>query len=64
MEFLRFQLEELHSAELIEGEQETLEGELAQLTNAEDIKRSYGSAYIHLSESEMNLIGQLQELSR
>jgi len=64
MEFLRFQLEELHSAELIEGEQETLEGELAQLTNAEDIKRSYGAAYIHLSESEMNLIGQLQELSR
>ncbi len=64
MEFLRFQLEELHSAELIEGEQETLEGELAQLTNAEDIKRSYGSAYIHLSESEINLIGQHQELSR
>ncbi|MFN0174479.1 MAG: DNA repair protein RecN [Saprospiraceae bacterium] len=64
MEFLRFQLEELQSAELTEGEQETLEGELAQLTNAEDIKRSYGAAYNHLSESEMNLVGQLQELAR
>ncbi len=64
MEFLRFQLEELQSAELIEGELETLEGLLAQLTNAEDIKRSYGAAYNHLSESEMNLVGQLQELAR
>ena len=64
MEFLRFQLDELQSAGLQEGEQESLEGELAQLTNAEDIKRSYGAAYNHLSESEMNLVGQLQELAR
>ena len=64
MEFLRFQLDELQSASLQEGEQESLEGELAQLTNAEDIKRSYGAAYNHLSESEMNLVGQLQELAR
>ncbi len=64
MEFLRFQLDELQSADLIEGEQEALEGELAQLSNAEDIKRSYGAAYNHLSESEMNLVGQLQELAR
>ncbi|MFN0216982.1 MAG: DNA repair protein RecN [Saprospiraceae bacterium] len=64
MEFLRFQLEELQIAELIEGEQESLESELAQLTNAEDIKRSYGAAYNHLSENEINLIGQLQELAR
>jgi DNA repair protein RecN (Recombination protein N) len=64
MEFLRFQLEELQSAELTAGEQETLEGELAQLSNAEDIKRNYGAAYSHLSESEMNLVGQLQELAR
>ncbi|MDO8365405.1 MAG: DNA repair protein RecN [Saprospiraceae bacterium] len=64
MEFLRFQLEELRSAELMDGEQESLEGELAQLSNAEDIKRNYGAAYSHLSESEMNLVGQLQELAR
>ncbi len=64
MEFLRFQLDELQAAELQEGEQESLEAELAQLNNAEDIKRSYGAAYNHLSESEMNLVGQLQELAR
>jgi DNA repair protein RecN (Recombination protein N) len=64
MEFLRFQLEELHQAELLEGEQEQLEGELAQLTNAEDIKRNYGAAYNHWADSELNLVGQLQELSR
>lgn len=64
MEFLRFQLDELQAADLLEGEQESLEGELAQLSNAEDIKRSYGAAYNHLEDSEMNLIGQLQELAR
>lgn len=64
MEFLRFQLEELHAAELSEGEQESLEGELAQLSNAEDIKRSYGAAYNHLADNELNLVGQLQELAR
>ncbi|MFN0035800.1 MAG: DNA repair protein RecN [Saprospiraceae bacterium] len=64
MEFLRFQLEELQSADLTEGEQETLEGELAQLTNAEDIKRSYGAAYNLLADSEMPIVGQLQELAR
>jgi DNA repair protein RecN (Recombination protein N) len=64
MEFLRFQLDELQSADLFEGEQESLEGELAQLTNAEDVKRSYGAAYNHLSDSEVNLVGQLQEIAR
>jgi DNA repair protein RecN (Recombination protein N) len=63
-EFLRFQLEELHQAELQDGEQELLEGELLQLTNAEDIKRNYGAAYNHLADSELNLVGQLQELNR
>ncbi|MDO8970529.1 MAG: AAA family ATPase, partial [Saprospiraceae bacterium] len=64
MEFLRFQFDELQAADLFEGEQESLEGELAQLTNAEDVKRSYGAAYNHLSDSEVNLVGQLQEIAR
>ncbi len=64
MEFLRFQLDELRQAELVEGEQETLENELAQLSNAEDIKRTYGAVYNHLAENETNLIGQAQELGR
>jgi DNA repair protein RecN (Recombination protein N) len=64
MEFLRFQLEELQTAELTEGEQESLEAELARLTNAEDIKRTYGTAYNYLAEAEQNVVGQLQEISR
>jgi DNA repair protein RecN (Recombination protein N) len=64
MEFLRFQLEELQAAELAEGEQESLEAELARLTNAEDIKRTYGSAYNYLADAEQNVVGQLQEISR
>lgn len=63
-EFARFQYDELQRAELQEGEQEALEDELARLTNAEDIKRTYGAAYNHLSENELNIIGQLQELGR
>jgi DNA repair protein RecN (Recombination protein N) len=64
MEFLRFQLDELLKAELAEGEQETLEAELARLSNAEDIKRTYGTAYNYLAESEQNTVGQLQEIAR
>lgn len=64
MEFLRFQLEEFHKAELQEHEQEQLESELARLSSAEDIKRTYGAAYNYLLESEQNIIGQLQEISR
>jgi DNA repair protein RecN (Recombination protein N) len=64
MEYNRFLLDELRQAELIEGEQDTLESELAQLTNAEDIKRTYGAAYNFLAESELNLCGQLQQVAR
>jgi DNA repair protein RecN (Recombination protein N) len=64
MDFLKFQYEELQRAELVEGEQEALENELARLSNAEEIKRTYGAAYNYLAESEQNVVGQLQEISR
>lgn len=64
MEFARFQLEELQKAELLDGEQELLEAELARLTNAEDIKRTYGAAYNFLSDNEQNIVSQLQEIAR
>ena len=64
MEFLRFQLEEFHKAELREHEQEQLETELTGLSSAEDIKRTYGAAYNYLLESEQNILGQLQEIGR
>ena len=64
MDFLRFQLGELQQAGLTNGEQEQLEAELARLTNAEDIKRTYGAAYNYLGESEQNIVQQLQEIAR
>ncbi len=64
MEFLRFQLDELQKAELLDGEQVQLETALTQLSSAEDIKRTYGQAYGYLQENELNLISQLQELAR
>ncbi len=64
MDFLRFQLDELRQAGLASNEQENLETEQARLANAEDIKRAYGAAYTQLSESDQNIIGQLQEIAR
>jgi len=64
MDFLTFQYDELQQAALEPGEQETLENELARLTNAEDIKRTYGTAYNYLADSEQNIVGQLQEIAR
>ncbi|MCC6462601.1 MAG: DNA repair protein RecN [Saprospiraceae bacterium] len=64
MDFLRFQLQELEQAALEDGELERLERDLARLSNAEDIKRSYGSAYTFLADTEQNIIGQLQEIAR
>lgn len=61
-DFLQFQMEEFNKAELIDGEQESLEEELTRLTNAEDIKRTTGAAFNYLLESEQSLIGQLQDL--
>ncbi|HMR43934.1 MAG TPA: DNA repair protein RecN [Saprospiraceae bacterium] len=63
-EFLKFQLDELNASELAEGEQEKLENELAQLNNAEDIKRTLGGIFHHLNESENSLVGQLRDVSR
>jgi DNA repair protein RecN (Recombination protein N) len=64
VDFLRFQVDELQSAELIADEQETAEQELQRLTAADDIKRIYGAAYNHLADGEQNIIGQLRELIR
>lgn len=63
VDFLTFQLDELGGAELREGEQEELEEELAQLTNAEKIKQILSASYIQMLESETAIIGQLTDIS-
>jgi len=62
VDFLQFQLQEFEEAELVEGEQERLEEELAVLTNAEEIKRTLSEAFQFLSESEQSVINQLEEV--
>jgi len=61
-EFIQFQLEELEALQLQAGEQESLEEELARLTNAEDIKRILGIAFQHLSNDEQAIVNQLEEV--
>lgn len=63
-DFLEFQLSELLEAKLQPNEQEELEQEQKQLTNAEDIKRILGGAADHLTESENAISGQINELLR
>ncbi len=62
-DYVSFLLEEFREVELIPGEQTTIEGELARLSSAEDIKRNLGAAYHQLVDSEHAIIGQLEEVS-
>lgn len=63
IDFINFQIEEFNEAELVNGEQEQLEGELAQLTNAEEVKQVLAATFQHLSESEQSVISQLEEVA-
>lgn len=64
LDFLNFQLEEFNAAALKAGEQEGLEEELSRLANAEDIKTTLAAAFQQLSESEVSVIGQLEEVAQ
>ncbi len=64
MDFLNFQLNEFNEAELMPGEQETLEEEVNRLSNAENIKTTLGAAFQQLSESEQSVISQLEEIAQ
>jgi len=60
-EFLAFQSNELHEAQLFLGEQEELEQQIAFLKNVEEIKMQLYSSLQILSEQEGNCIQQLNE---
>ncbi len=60
LDFIQFQLNEFNQAELIAGEEDSLELELNRLSNAEEIKRTTGQAYQHLAESEHSVVDQLE----
>jgi len=60
-EFLAFQSDELHEAQLFAGEQEELEQQIAFFKNAEEIKMQLYKSLQLLSEQEGNCIQQLSE---
>jgi DNA repair protein RecN (Recombination protein N) len=64
LEYLNFQIDEFQKAELTDGEQERLEAEQDSLTHAEEIKRNLSAAFHHLSDGEMPLTGQLNDVLR
>ena len=59
-EFMRFQYEELLSANLQEGQQEELEAESKTLSHAEDIKASLYNADNSLNDDETGTVKQLK----
>jgi DNA repair protein RecN (Recombination protein N) len=61
-DFMLFQFNELSDAELYEGEQEELEAEQKQLSNAEDIKRALLMATAGLSDEEVSVINMMTDL--
>ncbi len=64
IDFLTFQLSEFNKVELVEGEQERLEVNLVQLSNAENIKRVSSAVYHRIHEDETAITSQLDELSK
>ncbi|MEO1258498.1 MAG: DNA repair protein RecN [Bacteroidota bacterium] len=63
-DFLQFQLSEFNEVELVAGEQEKLEAEQRQLTNAEEIKTTLSAAFHNLTDGETPIAGQLKEVLR
>ena len=62
IEFLNFQLEEFNKAELIAGEQDTLEADQQVMQNAETIKRNLSAAFRAISEDENAVVSQLKSI--
>ena len=63
-DFLQFQLAEFNEVELVAGEQEKLETEQSQLSNAEEIKTTLSAAFHNLTDGETPIAEQLKEVLR
>ncbi len=61
LDYIKFQLEEFNSIELTTGEQEPLEQEMSTLENAEEIQTILSQIVNRISQSEQNLLDELQD---
>jgi len=62
MEFIKFQFDELHKAELVEGELSSLEADAVLLEKTEDVKLLMDETRFLLTESETNIKESLMQL--
>ncbi|MCK4360715.1 MAG: DNA repair protein RecN, partial [Bacteroidales bacterium] len=62
-DYFKFQFDELENAQLIEGEQESIENELEILNHSEEIKSNLFKASQLLNNDENNLINTLTEVN-
>ena len=60
-EFMQFQFDELHSAQLVDGEQEELEQRSETMTHAEDIKQALYDAETAFSSDANDLLSTLKK---
>ena len=63
LDYFSFLYNELSACNLVEGEQDDAEKELALLNNAEDIKRNLNIILQKLNYSEINVIGSLKDIT-
>ena len=61
LDYIKFQLEEFDTIELTAGEQEPLEQEMSTLENAEEIETILSQIVHRISESDQNLLDELQD---
>ncbi len=64
LDYFQFQFNELHDAQLNEEEYETIQQEIDLLTNAEEIKTNALLAVNVLTEQEINILDQLNEVKQ
>ncbi|MBR5069698.1 MAG: DNA repair protein RecN [Bacteroidales bacterium] len=63
-DYIRFQFQQLDSANLVEGEQEELEAEQELLSHAEDIKSSLGQMHEALDGEDDSMVQVLKNVAR
>jgi len=61
LDYYQFQLQQMHEANLVEGEQTDMESELEMLNHAEEIKTNLFKASNLLSDGELAIISLLKE---